>query len=47
MDYSFSGSDRDRWKRDELDRIREGMEGRKIISYISIGEAEDYRYYWR
>ncbi len=46
MDYSFSGSDRDRWKRDELDRIREGMEGRKIISYISIGEAEDYRYYW-
>jgi cysteinyl-tRNA synthetase, unknown class len=30
-----------------LDTIRRGQSGRKIIAYISIGEAEDYRAYWR
>ncbi len=34
------------WQRAELDSIRKGKEGRKIVAYISIGEAEDYRPYW-
>jgi cysteinyl-tRNA synthetase, unknown class len=35
------------WTRTELDTIRRGRPGRKIISYLSIGEAEEYRLYWR
>jgi cysteinyl-tRNA synthetase, unknown class len=35
------------WVRADLDAIRAGRPGRKIIAYISIGEAEDYRSYWR
>jgi cysteinyl-tRNA synthetase, unknown class len=35
------------WERVELDGIRGGQEGRKVIAYLSIGEAEDYRPYWR
>jgi cysteinyl-tRNA synthetase len=34
---------------DDLDRIRSKPQGgvRKLICYFSIGEAEDYRYYWQ
>ena len=35
------------WARADLDAIRHGLTGRKVIAYISIGEAEDYRPYWR
>jgi cysteinyl-tRNA synthetase len=35
------------WTRADLDAIRAGQPGRKVIAYISIGEAEDYRPYWR
>ncbi len=35
------------WTRADLDSIRSGLAGRKVIAYISIGEAEDYRPYWR
>ena len=35
------------WQRPELDAIRRGQPGRKVIAYVSIGEAEDYRPYWR
>lgn len=35
------------WPRVELDAIRKGKAGRKVIAYISIGEAEDYRPYWK
>ena len=35
------------WARADLDAIRRGQAGRKVIAYISIGEAEDYRPYWR
>lgn len=31
----------------DLEKIRDSRLGRKIIAYISIGEAEDYRKYWR
>ena len=35
------------WERAELAAIRGGQAGRKVIAYISIGEAEEYRPYWR
>ena len=45
LDVAFSGDMP--WERAELDAIRGGQAGRKVIAYISIGEAEDYRPYWR
>lgn len=45
LDAAF-GSDIS-WERSELDAIRSGHAGRKVVAYISIGEAEDYRPYWR
>ncbi len=45
LDAAFN--DETPWKRADLDTIRSGREGRKMIAYISIGEAEDYRPYWR
>lgn len=35
------------WERGDLAKIRDGRPGRKIVAYISIGEAEDYRPYWQ
>lgn len=34
------------WERKDLDIIRQAQPGRKVIAYISIGEAESYRPYW-
>ena len=45
LDAQFSGDTP--WIREDLDMIRRGMPGRKVIAYNSIGEAEDYRPYWR
>lgn len=35
------------WTRHDLDAIRHRQPGRKILCYLSIGEAEVYRPYWR
>lgn len=35
------------WEQADLEAIRNGKPGRTVIAYISIGEAEDYRPYWR
>ncbi len=45
LDAAFSSDTS--WERADLDTIRSGYVGRKVIAYISIGEAEDYRPYWR
>ena len=42
-----TGSDDGRWTRDEIARIRGGRPGRRVVAYLSIGEAEDYRPYWQ
>jgi cysteinyl-tRNA synthetase len=34
------------WERSEIDTIRRGRPGRKVLAYLSIGEAEEYRPYW-
>ena len=35
------------WTSADLAAIRVGRDGRRVIAYLSIGEAEDYRAYWR
>lgn len=45
LDATFSSDTP--WERADLDTIRRGKPQRKMIAYISIGEAEDYRAYWR
>ncbi len=34
------------WTPAEIETIRRGKSGRRVVAYVSIGEAEDYRSYW-
>lgn len=45
LDTAFAGGMP--WERAEIETVRGGRPERKVIAYISIGEAEDYRPYWR
>jgi cysteinyl-tRNA synthetase len=45
LDATFAGDTP--WERADLDTIRSGKAGRKVVAYLSIGEAEDYRSYWQ
>lgn len=45
LDASFAGDTP--WERADLEAIRRGKAERKVVAYLSIGEAEDYRPYWR
>lgn len=47
VDPSYTPGPEGRWKADELTRIRTARPGRKVLAYLSIGEAEDYRPYWQ
>ncbi|MGQ4833852.1 MAG: MJ1477/TM1410 family putative glycoside hydrolase [Candidatus Asgardarchaeia archaeon] len=44
IDYSKDGSDDNAFTIDEIKQIKNS--GHIVISYLSIGEAESYRYYW-
>jgi cysteinyl-tRNA synthetase len=47
IDASHDGTDANRFTVDEISRIKDGMGGRSVVvSYISIGEASDFRDYW-
>lgn len=35
------------WTPAEIEKIRRGKSGRRVVAYLSIGEAEDYRPYWQ
>ena len=35
------------WTPSEIATIRAGKSGRRVVAYVSIGEAEDYRPYWQ
>lgn len=35
------------WTAADLDTIRKARPGRKVLAYLSIGEAENYRPYWK
>ena len=45
LDASFSTDEP--WTTADLATIRAGKVGRKVIAYLSIGEAENYRAYWQ
>ena len=45
LDATFAGDTP--WEQADLDAIRYGKAGRKVVAYLSIGEAEDYRPYWQ
>jgi cysteinyl-tRNA synthetase len=46
-DYSWDGSAAEKWTPREIATIRNAKPTRRVIAYVSIGEAEDYRWYWR
>jgi cysteinyl-tRNA synthetase len=45
MDYSANGEEPDKWTTKQINAVKNS--GKITIAYISIGEAEDYRYYWK
>jgi cysteinyl-tRNA synthetase len=45
IDAAFS-SEGD-WTTAEIETIRAGKKDRRVVAYVSIGEAEDYRPYWQ
>ena len=45
LDATFTGDTP--WERTDLDTVRRGKAGRKVVAYLSIGEAEYYRPYWQ
>jgi cysteinyl-tRNA synthetase len=48
IDYSSDGGDEGRWSAAALDALQHSAGGDKVaLAYVSIGEAEDYRFYWR
>lgn len=46
IDPSYNGHPDRAWTPGEIARIRSGKRNRKILAYLSIGEAEAYRSYW-
>jgi cysteinyl-tRNA synthetase, unknown class len=49
IDYSRDGSEQQAFDRAEIGAMqRKGSGGRRLVlAYLSIGEAEDYRFYWQ
>ncbi|MFH1855793.1 MAG: MJ1477/TM1410 family putative glycoside hydrolase [Candidatus Omnitrophota bacterium] len=45
MDYSFDGTDDSAYTPAEIQSLKNS--GKQVLSYFSIGEAEDYRFYWQ
>ena len=45
IDAAYDGTTR--WTKRELDAIRKGKADRMVVCYLSVGEAEDYRPYWK
>lgn len=47
IDYSRDGTQEGAFTADEIGRLRAAMpDPALVIAYLSIGEAEDYRFYW-
>ena len=47
IDYSFDGSKEGMWRPQEIAAMKKSDGNRRIVAYLSIGEAEDYRPYWK
>lgn len=47
MDYSLDGSDDEKFTSSQISLLKNSSGGNKIVlAYMSIGEAENYRWYW-
>lgn len=44
-DYSRTGSEKDEWKKSDVKRLQKS--GKTVLSYLSIGEAEEVRFYYK
>jgi len=48
MDYSADGSEEQAFSNAQIQALKESPGGPKlVVAYMSIGEAEDYRFYWK
>ena len=47
IDYTFDGSKDGMWQSKEIAAMKKSDGNRRIVAYLSIGEAEDYRPYWK
>ena len=48
IDYAFDGSNDTAFSAEEIEDLRAAMRAPAwVIVYVSIGEAEEYRYYWQ
>jgi cysteinyl-tRNA synthetase len=48
MDYSADGGESGEYTAGQIDALKHSPGGAKIVlAYMSIGEAEDYRFYWQ
>ena len=48
IDYSRDGGESGRYSGTEMDTLKNGRGfTRQVLSYLSIGEAEEYRYYFK
>ena len=48
IDYSRDGGDAGKFSQEEIAALKGSAGGPKVVlAYISVGEAEDYRWYWR
>ena len=46
IDYSSNGEETGRYTSTEMATFKTSGENRQVLAYLSIGEAEDYRYYF-
>lgn len=46
IDYSLHGGEDSELNREDVESLRDGGR-RTVLAYFSIGEAEDYRFYWQ
>ncbi len=47
IDYSENGSASGEWSQKQIQRLKKSKGGKQVLAYISIGEAERYRFYWQ
>src|SRR6266516_6748967 len=47
IDYSADGSAKKAFTSEQIDTLRRTSCQRRIVSYLSIGQAESYRWYWQ
>ena len=45
IDYSSDGGDDTAYTAEQIGRVQQA--GKAVLAYLSIGEAEDYRFYWQ